>query len=83
LSENLSTARVFERTVDGRTLSLSLTDGEELEDAETGSRWDPVSGEAISGPLKGKKLQALISTYAVWFAWKHYRPDTTVRGDSD
>ena len=83
LSKDLSTARVFERTVDGRTLSLRLTDGEELEDAETGSRWNPVSGEAVSGPLKGKKLQALISTYAVWFAWKHYRPDTTIRGDSD
>ena len=86
LSEDLSTARVFERTVDGRTLSLSLTDsreGEELEDAETGSRWNPVSGEAVSGPMKGKKLQSLISTYAVWFAWQHYRPDTTIRGESD
>lgn len=83
LSKDLSTARVFDRTVDGRTLSLSLTDHEQLEDAETGSRWNSLSGEAVSGPLKGKKLQSLISTYAVWFAWKHYRPDTTVRGESE
>jgi len=40
-----------------------------------------VTGEAKSGPLEGKKLPALVSTYAVWFAWKHYRPDTTVRGE--
>lgn len=83
LSEDLSTARVFDRTVDGRALSLSLKDGEQLVDAETGSRWDPVSGEAVSGELQGKKLQALVSTYAVWFAWEHYRPDTTIRGESE
>ena len=68
LSKDLSTARVFERTVDGRTLSLRLTDGEELEDAETGSRWNPVSGEAVSGPLKGKKLQPSVPTSLRHFA---------------
>jgi hypothetical protein len=83
LSEDLSTARVFERTVEGRALSLTLTDGEELVDAETGTRWNPVSGEAVSGPLQGKKLQSLISTYSVWFAWEHYRPDTSVHGESE
>ena len=83
LSEDLSTARVFERTVDGRVLSFSLNTDEELVDAETGSRWNPVNGEALSGKLKGNMLQALISTYAVWFAWEHYRPDTTIRGESE
>jgi hypothetical protein len=81
VSEDLATARVFERKIDGRTLSLRLTAEGELEERETGSRFDPQTGEAKSGPLQGKKLLALVSTYAVWFAWKHYRPDTTVRGE--
>lgn len=86
LSKDLSTARVFERTVDSKTLSFRLHDNagldDELEDEQTHSRWHPVSGEAISGPLKGKRLTALISTFAVWFAWEHYRPDTTIRGEA-
>lgn len=83
LSKDLSTARVLERTVDGRALSFHLDQNEVLVDEQTGSRWNPVSGEATSGPLKGKKLGSLVSTYAVWFAWKHYRPDTTIRGDDE
>lgn len=83
LSPDLATAKVFERKVDDRVLSFRLTDGEELEDAQTSSRWNPVTGEAVSGPLVGKKLQSLVSTFAVWFAWQHYRPDTTVRGESE
>ncbi len=83
LSPDLATAKVFERKVDDRVLSFRLTEDEKLEDSETGSRWNPVTGEAVSGPLAGKKLQSLISTFAVWFAWKHYRPDTTVRGDEE
>jgi len=82
LSEDFATARVFDRTVDGKTLSFSLSSGGELVDAQTGTRWNPVSGSAISGPLEGRQLQSLISTYAVWFAWKHYRPDTTIHGES-
>ena len=83
LSKDLSTARVYERQVDGRALSFHLTKDEQLEDAQTGPRWNPVSGAAVSGPLKGKKLQSLISTFAVWFAWEHYRPDTTIHGESE
>ena len=83
LSEDLATARVLDRTVDGRTLSLSLDENEHLVDAETGSRWNPVSGEAVSGPLAGKSMASLVSTYSVWFAWEHYRPDTTVHGESE
>lgn len=82
LSKDLSTARIFERTVDGKTLTFRLTDTEQLEDIQTASQWHPVSGEAVSGPLKGNRLTSLISTYAVWFAWNHYRPDTTIRDES-
>lgn len=78
VSEDLATTRVYERKIDDRVLSFRLTPEGDLEDAETLSRFDPLTGVAKSGPLQGKNLPALVSTYAVWFAWKHYRPDTTV-----
>ena len=83
LSEDYATAKVFDRILDGHTVSLRLADDGTLEDKETGSRFNPVSGEAISGPLEGMQLRSLISTLSVWFAWQHYRPDTSIRGESD
>ena len=81
LSEDLTTARVLDRKVEGKTLTLEITDSNRLQDRETGSAWDPLTGEAISGPMKGKKLEPLVSTYSLWFAWKKYRPDTEIYGE--
>lgn len=45
-----------------------------MEDIETGSWWQQVTGEAIFGPLKGKRLE-LLSTDEVSFAlWKQENP---------
>ncbi len=81
LSEDLTTARVLDRKVDGKTLSLEISDGDQLQDRETGTSWDPLTGEAVAGPLKGKRLEPLVSTYSLWFAWKKYRPDTEIYGE--
>ncbi len=81
LSQDSATARIFQRTVDGRSLTFELTDDDALRDVETESTWDPLSGKAVSGELEGRELQPLISTYSLWFAWKKYRPDTIVYGD--
>jgi hypothetical protein len=78
LSEDLSTARVLLRNVGERQLTFALADGDNLRDEQTGSTWDPISGLAIEGPLRGERLQPLISTYSLWFAWQKYRPDTVV-----
>jgi len=40
-----------------------------------------VTGEAIRGPHKGKKLTGLIAGYSIWFAWQSYRPDTQVHAE--
>ena len=32
-----------------------------FQDTQTGSVWDPLSGKALCGPLKGKQLQSLIA----------------------
>ena len=80
LSEDLATAQVLDRKVEDKTLTLEL-DGDRLRDRETRSLWDPLTGEAISGSMQGKKLEPLISTYSLWFAWKKYRPDTEIHGE--
>ena len=83
LSEDLSTARVFDRSLDDRALSFLPANDEALRDEETGSTWDPLTGAALSGPLEGRKLEAMVSTYALWFAWKTYRPDTVIHGEEE
>ncbi|MBI2819643.1 MAG: DUF3179 domain-containing protein, partial [Acidobacteria bacterium] len=70
LSEDLATARIFDRSLDGwlwdKTLTFRGTEGDRLQDQETNSLWDPMSGEAISGPLKGKQLKLYVSTTSLW-----------------
>ncbi len=78
LSEDLSTARILLRNVGDNQLSFVLADGDKLRDEQTGSIWDPVSGIAVEGPMRSERLQPLISTYSLWFAWEKYRPDTVV-----
>jgi hypothetical protein len=72
--------RVFDRTVDGRTLDLVAKVGEaplRLADLSTGSEWD-FAGLAISGPLKGRRLARLHFLEEYWFDWKAYHPRTDV-----
>ena len=78
LSEDLATARVLSRKQGDRELDFRLEDDGTLVDEQTESRWDPIAGRAVDGELSGESLRPLVSTYSVWFAWKHYRPDTTV-----
>ena len=76
------TAVVFQRRVDGRVLTFHAEEpGEDgaaglpvMIDAETHTRWNALSGEA----LEGKRLGRVPSNYAFWFAWKDYHPDTEV-----
>jgi Protein of unknown function (DUF3179) len=48
-------------------------------DRETGSRWT-IEGEAVEGPLAGKKLQRLDGTMSQWYGWVAYFPQTSVYG---
>jgi hypothetical protein len=75
------TALVYDRTVDGSTLTFRL-DGEpqgvltKLVDDETNSRWMAFTGLAVSGELKGKRLGRALSHLSFWFAWKDWNPQT-------
>ena len=45
-------------------------------DHETGSIWSQPKGEAIAGPLKGRKLDLVPSTLTTWDAWMTAHPGT-------
>lgn len=70
-------AQLYEAKVDGFALSFYEKNGAVF-DANTGSRWSSVSGQALQGPLQGKTLQQLPSITAFWFAWADHFPDTTI-----
>ncbi|PKB64976.1 MAG: hypothetical protein BZY80_01290 [SAR202 cluster bacterium Io17-Chloro-G2] len=77
------TGVVFERQVDGRTLHFrpaaqdSQRDGTLLmQDDETSTIWQALTGRAIDGELEGTVLTRLPSHYSFWFAWSDFHPDT-------
>jgi len=47
-------------------------------DKETESLWVHVTGEAIKGPLKGKRLDFIPSEVVTWRTWKLEHPDSKV-----
>ncbi len=77
LAEDAVTVSALRRTAAGRTLTFAAR-GDALVDAETGSRWDPMTGSAVSGPLEGRTLEGVPVTTALWYAWKSQRPGTSL-----
>ena len=72
--------RAFEARLDTLTLELlKPADGPpgEVVDAQTASRWS-FRGEAISGPLQGRRLKPVYVLLDYWFDWKVYHPGTAL-----
>jgi hypothetical protein len=72
--------RAYDRRVEGRELQFFLEPASSppvLVDAETASTWS-FAGEALSGPLAGKKLPKVYVLKDYWFDWKAYNPETSV-----
>jgi hypothetical protein len=75
-SRDIGTAGVFERTVNGKTLTFTWTGGQ-ISDQQTGSAWS-ILGAAAAGPLKGARLTPVVHGQHFWFAWAVFRPKTRV-----
>ena len=81
LDEPSGTALVFDRVVDGRTLTFEI-EGEPagiqtiIVDGETGTRWMAFTGLAVEGELKGRRMNRVPSHLSFWFAWTDWNPDT-------
>ena len=68
---------MWKSTLDGRTLRFHLAGINNqnfiMRDEETGSWWQQVSGEAIHGPLKGKRLVQVYNDELSFALWKRER----------
>ena len=74
---------VYSRELDGEVLLFGNTSALYqsdmiMYDHQTGSYWFQVPGEAIVGPLTGKRLTLLPSVTILWSDWKALHPDTKV-----
>ena len=70
------------REVDGQVLTLERIDATDglpfmLRDQETGSQWN-MRGEAVAGPLQGKRLTQVPAHNAFWFAWATFWQDSQI-----
>jgi hypothetical protein len=69
---------VWERTVDGRKLNFHLAGINNqnfiMRDEETGSWWQQASGEAILGPLQGRRLNQVLHDEVSFSIWKREQP---------
>ena len=69
---------MWNAAVDGRKLTFHLSGMNNqnfiMSDEETGSWWQQVSGEAIQGPMKGKKLAAIAQDEVSFDVWRRENP---------
>ena len=49
-----------------------------MQDQETGSHWQQLTGECFEGPLKGKRLAMVDFLFTTWKEWRRLHPDTLV-----
>jgi hypothetical protein len=74
---------VYERRIDGDVLSFGhegilYRNSFMMYDRQTESLWLHVTGEALKGQLKGKRLKFLAAQVMPWKAWKALNPHTKV-----
>jgi hypothetical protein len=76
------TGRAYSPSVDGKPESFRLVGMDHFnamfEDASTGSWWRQVTGEAITGPSKGKILEEIPSEQMTLSAWLEQYPDSEI-----
>ena len=73
---SIPAATAFSRSLGERTLEFELRGGKYV-DTATGSEWN-LLGEAVAGPLKGKRLPQLESGVHFAFAWLAFNPESEI-----
>ena len=68
---------VFERDVAGKVRIFRQKDRHFAED-DTGTRWNLITGEVVSGKDGGARLERLPAVNIYWFAWARYHPETSI-----
>jgi hypothetical protein len=74
---DVGTTGVYRSEVNGEILTFSAGDHGQFTDLETESVWD-ITGEAVSGPLRGTSLVPLPHHDTFWFAWAAFVPESSL-----
>jgi hypothetical protein len=74
---------VYARDVDAKTLTFGVlilrwNRNFVMYDKDSGTLWSQFLGEAMEGPLRGKKLELIPSVFTTWKTWSREHPDGTV-----
>ncbi len=76
------TGLVWKSIVDNQLLTFRLIGVNNqnfiMEDEQTGTWWQQVTGKAIQGPLAGKRLEPMFFEQVTWELWSRENPDGTV-----
>ncbi len=72
-------AHLYAKRAGGREPEFAWRGGA-LVDVETGSTWDPGSGRAVDGELRGAALERVAYATAFDWAWADFYPETAVYG---
>jgi len=76
------TGLVWKSTLDGQVLTFRLIGVNNqnfiMEDEQTGTWWQQVTGEAITGPLEGKRLEPMFFDQVTWEVWSRENPASSV-----
>ena len=75
-SREVGSTGVFDPNLDGQKL-IFRPEGDAIVDNETGSVWN-ILGEAVEGPLSGKRLTRVVHANHFWFAWAAFKPGTLI-----
>jgi len=72
---------VHVREVDGQRLTFIVSgklwrNSMVMQDRETGTLWNHVTGEALDGPLAGEQLEMVPAVQTTWGAWRGEHPQT-------
>jgi hypothetical protein len=77
-----NTSMVYRAEADGRPLMFFHTNmvrqNMTFADRETRTRWQQQTGEAIEGPLKGRRLEVYPFVLTSWSEWRARHPQTLV-----
>ncbi len=68
-----NSALVFDRRLDGRALTFEAAGDGRFRDRQTASTWD-ITGRAVEGELRGRRLEPVIHDQQFWFAVAAFLP---------
>ena len=80
----LGTGAAWSRKLGERTLTFSIAEERDaagrplLRDRETGSRWAWLTGEAVAGPLRGRRLERVAYNPIVTFRFRDFYPGAPI-----